>query len=196
MPDRWWVPSSRILERVAPGTEVKVRAVRSDEDGSADLWRATGIWLTIDACDGQEIEGSIVASQLDHDGYREGDRLRFGLDRIFDVVFVDDDGRPSLNVERAQFAVGKRVLIGLTMLSESDEPVEQRQFVGTLRRIDPVAGLELTRGDGSTYWLPPDVRPLEEAPPGEYRLRSTGELVVDPDYTCTWTVESGSTAEE
>jgi hypothetical protein len=76
------------------------------------------------------------------------------------------------------------------MLSASGELVEQRQFLGTIARIDPAAGIELAHGDGSTYWLPPDVRPLEEAAPGEYRLRSTGEVVVDPDYTCTWTVQS------
>jgi hypothetical protein len=196
MPDRWWAPSDEILERVAPGTEVKVRAVRREEDGGADLWDATSIWVRIDVRDMEEVEGAITDSDLDLDGYREGDRLRAGLDRIFDVVFVDDEGRPSLNVERARFAIGKRVLIGLTMMTEAGEPVERRQFLGTVARIDPVAGIELTLGDGSAYQLPPDVRPLEEAPPGEYRLRSTSELVIDPDYTCTWTVQSSGTTSD
>jgi hypothetical protein len=190
MPDRWWIPSDEMLERVGPGAEVKVRAVQPDEDGGADLWDGTAIWLRIDAREEQQVEGSITSSNLDRDGYREGDRVRAGLDRLFDVVFVDHEGRPSFNEERARFALGKRVLIGLTMLSTSGDLAERRQFLGTIARIDPTAGIELTLGDGSTYWLPPDARSLEEAPPGEYRLRSTSELVVDPDYIFTWTVHS------
>jgi len=42
--------------------------------------------------------------------------------------------------------------------------------------------------------LPPEPEAYEPAPPGEYRLRSTGEVVVDPDYLTTWTV--GSPADE
>lgn len=193
MPDRWWCPSDEILDRVAPGMEVKVLAVQVGQDGGADLWDGTAIWLEIDACDRRDVEGPITSSDLDRDGYREGDRLRVGLDRVLDIVLVDDEGRPTLNEERARFAVGKTVLVGLTMLSESGEPVERRQFLGTVARIDTDAGIELQRGDGSTCWLPPDVRSLEEARPGEYRLRSTREVVVDPDYTCTWTVRSSGT---
>jgi hypothetical protein len=152
MPDRWWIPSDETLARVAPGTEVKVLAVRPDEDGNADLWDGTAIWLKIDARDEHEVEGSITNSNLDCDGHREGDRLRVGLDRIFDVVFVGDDGRPSFNAERARFAVGKRVLIGLTKLSASGEAVQRRQFLGTVARVDPVSGIELALADGSTYW--------------------------------------------
>ncbi len=45
---------------------------------------------------------------------------------------------------------------------------------------------------GGHYDLPPDVRTFEEARPGEYRLRSTGEIVVDPDFTSTWIVNLSS----
>jgi hypothetical protein len=52
------------------------------------------------------------------------------------------------------------------------------------------AGL-VAQTPGSFYWLPPDGRAFEEAPPGEYRLRSTGEVVIDPDYLATWTITHG-----
>jgi hypothetical protein len=42
--------------------------------------------------------------------------------------------------------------------------------------------------DGEVYRLPPDLRPVTDAAPGEYRLRSTGEVIVDPDVTITWTI--------
>jgi hypothetical protein len=57
-----------------------------------------------------------------------------------------------------------------------------------LIQVDPIRGLELELANGDREWLPPDVRPLEESPPGEYRLRSTGQVVEDPDYLCTWTI--------
>jgi hypothetical protein len=34
----------------------------------------------------------------------------------------------------------------------------------------------------------PDLRGIQEAPPGVYRLRSTGEEVHDPDFFYTWTI--------
>jgi hypothetical protein len=103
-------------------------------------------------------------------------------------VHYDDAGQPILNEERARFALGKRLLVGLTVLSRDAGPIEQRQYVGTLTAVDPHRGLQLTLDDGTTSWLPPDARSLEEAPPGEYRLRSTGEVVGDPDYLCSWTI--------
>jgi hypothetical protein len=41
---------------------------------------------------------------------------------------------------------------------------------------------------GDVFWLPPEPSALNHAPPGEYRFRSTGEVVVDPDLMTTWTV--------
>jgi hypothetical protein len=32
------------------------------------------------------------------------------------------------------------------------------------------------------------MRAFQPAPPGEYRLKSTGEIVVDPDLLSTWTI--------
>jgi hypothetical protein len=36
-----------------------------------------------------------------------------------------------------------------------------------------------------------EARPYEQASPGEYRLRSTSEVVIDPDFITTWTVTQG-----
>ena len=41
---------------------------------------------------------------------------------------------------------------------------------------------------GELLTLPPDLRPFQPAPAGSYRLRSTGEVVLDPDYLATWTI--------
>jgi len=41
--------------------------------------------------------------------------------------------------------------------------------------------------NGELFGLPPDLSSTKPAPPGEYRLNSTGEIVTDPDFLTTWT---------
>jgi hypothetical protein len=41
---------------------------------------------------------------------------------------------------------------------------------------------------GEQHNLPPDTRAIEIAAAGEYRLRATGELVIDPDYTAMFSI--------
>lgn len=87
--------------------------------------------------------------------------------------------------------VGKYLLVGITTENMRGEVVRQEQFHGRVAESDPSRGLLLhLEGPikGETYSLPPDLRSLRPAKPGEYRLRSTGEIVVDPDFTATWTV--------
>jgi hypothetical protein len=190
--DRWWVPSPELLEAISPGrTEVKVLAAELEEDGRADPFSARAVWAKVEERDAERFAGAITQSQLDREGFRQGDRLSAPLNRVFDWVLFDERGVPQLNQERARFAIGKRVLVGLTTLSPAGELVERRQFPGKLVAVDPARGLALELDDGSHYWLPPDVRSLAEAPPGEYRLRSTGQVELDPDYICTWTITRG-----
>jgi len=44
------------------------------------------------------------------------------------------------------------------------------------------------RNDGEIIGLPPDLSSTQVAALGEYRLRSTGEIVVNPDYLTTWNI--------
>jgi hypothetical protein len=190
--ERWWVPSADQLDAISPGrAEVKVLAVELEEDGGVDLWSGHPVWVGVEEREAEGFVGVITHSTLDRNGFRQGDRLSAPLSRIFDWVVFDEREAPRLNEERARFAIGKRVLVGLTTLSSSGELVEQRQFAGELVAADPDRGLALELGDGSHSWLPPDVRFLEEAAPGEYRLRSTSEVVRNPDYLGTWTITRG-----
>ena len=91
-----------------------------------------------------------------------------------------------LDPDFAALAIGKRILVGITYLKYSGELIEQKQFHGVVRKVSQ-RGIELELPDGTTYLLPPDSRGISEAPPGVYRLRSTGEEVVDPDFVCSWT---------
>jgi len=95
---------------------------------------------------------------------------------------------PDLDEELAERVVGKRLLIGLTYVTASGNLIRQEQFHGIVEEISLKAGIVMRLPDGSTYRLPPDLRGIQEAEPGVYRLRSTGEEVHDPDYLYTWTI--------
>jgi len=84
--------------------------------------------------------------------------------------------------------VGKYVLIGITRLDHTGEFIRQEQYHGRVTYADRSIRIRLSTG--RDYELPPDTRSFRRAAPGEYRLRSTGEMVVDPDFTTSWTVNS------
>ena len=106
---------------------------------------------------------------------------------------VSEDGRPPYDQDRADSYIGKYVLVGISYedASGNARPEKQRQLHGRITVADPRKGfcIELEGANaGGTYWLPPDLRAFQDAPPGQYRLRSTGEVVEDPDVTASWTV--------
>ena len=62
------------------------------------------------------------------------------------------------------------------------------EFHGTVERVGEGV-VEVRRADnGDIFTLPAGSEAYEPAPPGEYRLKTTGEVVVDPDFTCVMTV--------
>jgi hypothetical protein len=187
IPDRFWLPTPEALTDLSGQSAwVKAEAVEVDDDAGTDLNTMTPLWIDVNGVAEDELRGTVASSQVGHSGYKEGDALTVRFDQVFDVRRFDADGAPVLNVERAEYARGKTVLVGITRLSPTGEARAQEQFAGRLAEIDPDNGLLLDVGAEELHWLPPDMGPWEVAAPGEYRLRSTGETVVDPDYLCTW----------
>ena len=90
---------------------------------------------------------------------------------------------------------GRLLLIGLTFHDADGTPGRQEQVWGRVTGVDRHAGIFLTLSgsrDGEPFSLPPDTRAIHAAPPGEYHLRSTSEVVVNPDYTVTFHVSTDS----
>jgi hypothetical protein len=82
----------------------------------------------------------------------------------------DESGPPELDERLVARVVGKRLLIGLTYVKYDGELIEQTQFHGIVEQITMRSGTVLRLPDGSELRLPPDLRGLQEVPPGTYRL--------------------------
>jgi len=100
-----------------------------------------------------------------------------------------DDGRVRYDPELANRLVGKVILIGVTYEDFRGNVKGQEQFFGTVKTVDPKFGITVALGGeraGRMYRLPPSTESFTPAAKGEYRLRNTGEVVIDPDFTTEW----------
>lgn len=83
--------------------------------------------------------------------------------------------------------IGKTLLVGLTFLDTDEAVIEQYQTFGTIVSVS-AASIVIERSDSRLFSLPPDLDNLQPASAGEYRLKISGEVVVDPDFTSTWEI--------
>jgi len=101
------------------------------------------------------------------------------------------ENKPPFDLEKAKTLIDKHGLIGLTYFDHDGKFLEQKQMHGKIISVDKTNGIEIalegSRG-GEIYMLPPDLRSFHEAAPGEYREHSTGEIIVNPDFTTTCTI--------
>jgi hypothetical protein len=100
-----------------------------------------------------------------------------------------EESPPPFDAEFARGLVGRYVLIGVTVQNKNGEFLRQEQYHGVVTIADPKIGINvLLKGtnDGQEKNWPPATHVFQPAPEGEYRLRSTGETVLNPDYTATW----------
>ena len=86
------------------------------------------------------------------------------------------------------FLLGRRLLVGITYLDAADDVMAQVQRCGIVTSVDPLVFVDC--GPEESFTLPPDPEAYEAADAGEYRLSSTGETVVNPDYLTVWTVQA------
>ncbi|MBL7662722.1 hypothetical protein JNK13_08220 [bacterium] len=98
---------------------------------------------------------------------------------------TDENFSPSL--EGKEKFIGKYLLVGLDYLDTDGNLDRQEQVHGVIISIDQ-SGLIIRKSDGSEFNLPPALANLESAAEGIYRLRGTGEEVIDPDYLMNWTI--------
>src|SRR5947209_18960618 len=86
-------------------------------------------------------------------------------------------------VRRAVAAdVGKRILVGVKNFDAAGELTSQSQHLGVVVGVDE-GRISIRWGDSQVTTLPPEVC---DAPKGTYRLRISGQVVVDPDLLDKW----------
>ncbi len=96
--------------------------------------------------------------------------------------------KPQVDESKARDYVGKTVLLGVSYVDEDDKLLEQKQWFGTITEVSNARGIVIDLENDTNYCaLPPDLRALKPAEPGEYRLRATGEVITNPDFLTTWT---------
>lgn len=90
--------------------------------------------------------------------------------------------------------IGKHLLVGLTYLNADGTLRKQVQLHGRITAVDETKVTMRLHGSDEEFTLPrsrepgSDLDAFEPADPGEYRLRSTGEVVADPDLLAKWTI--------
>ena len=89
-----------------------------------------------------------------------------------------------------EFLRGKVFLIGLTFIDNEGELIEQYQTHGIVSELTDDGLIRIKRKDNSIFQMPYDKDTINKADKGEYRLRATKEVVIDPDFLMTWEIST------
>jgi len=103
---------------------------------------------------------------------------------------MSDDTKPPFDAKFAQQYIGKYVLIGLSIYSSEGQLLEHSQVHGVISYVSDKSIVVDLKGahDGQRKSFPPNIQSLSIAPPGEYTLKETKEVVNNPDLLWTWNV--------
>ena len=104
---------------------------------------------------------------------------------------------PQWDAERAAWLLGRQVLVGVTHLAPNGKSVVgKEQFLGLIMAATEGVGVQVVclTGDneGKTVMLPPVTAAYQNAKPGTYKLKSTGQVIINPEVTVSWTVTQKS----
>jgi hypothetical protein len=98
---------------------------------------------------------------------------------------------PEWDDDWAKWLLGRYALVGITTMEADRETVRsQAQYHGRIVEVDR-SGVTIAcegRWRGQKVTVPPDKMAFEPAAPRQYRLRSTGEVIDDPDILTSWTI--------
>jgi len=89
---------------------------------------------------------------------------------------------------RNHMYIGKRIVVGLTIVSSENAIIEQRQIAGVISQCSPSTGIVISseRGASEDVCLPYCTDAIVAAPPGTYTLSSLGVEVKNPDFMTSW----------
>ena len=102
-----------------------------------------------------------------------------------------DANGPRYGADDAAALLGKTILLAVRYRDRVGNLAERQQLYGTIISVDKRAGIEVRLAgsrEGELFLLPPEIRCCEEAKPGRYTLKGTGEVVENPDMIATVTI--------
>jgi hypothetical protein len=83
---------------------------------------------------------------------------------------------------------GKLILIGISFINNEGALIEQYQTHGFIENLTNSGIIRINRSENNIFQIPYDPEILKEAEPGEYRERTTGIIIKDPDFIMSWEV--------
>lgn len=108
---------------------------------------------------------------------------------MFSKLFKKQNNKkwPYYDETFAKSLIGKYIIVGYKHQKDDGTIVKHEQKHGVIIRANEVEGIVIQiPKEKITFSIPPDFQALELAKPGEYRLKSTGEVIKDPDYLSFW----------
>lgn len=90
--------------------------------------------------------------------------------------------------ELQNYLKSKLFLVGLTFVDENGILKEQYQTHGTVLELKNDGLIKFIREDKSIFQIPYDNETINKAEKGEYRERSTGQIIKNPDYMMSWEI--------
>jgi len=92
--------------------------------------------------------------------------------------------------------VGKHLLVSLTYVDVTGVVDHKVQFHGIITRINEAIIAVQRQDTDEEFTLPADLSALKVAAKGEYRLKPSGGVVVNPDYLAVWTIQKSDAIQE
>ena len=90
--------------------------------------------------------------------------------------------------------IGKHLLMSLTYLDRTGALDHKVQLHGVITRINEAIIAVQRQDTGEEFTLPADLNALKTAAKGEYCLKPSGDVVVNPDYLVVYTIGGPSNA--
>ena len=84
---------------------------------------------------------------------------------------------------------GKTFLIGLTFIDADGQVIEKYQTHGTALKLTVDGFFKIKREDKSIFTIPYARDTIKAAKEGEYREKTTGEIIKNPDLIMTWEIK-------
>lgn len=92
-----------------------------------------------------------------------------------------------------RYLKGKLFLVGLTFVDKNGKVIERYQTHGTVKRLTNDGIFKIQRDDRSIFRIPYDKDTIKLAKDGQYREKTTGEVIDNPDFIMTWEIVTDQT---